>query len=88
MKDFLLSILVVLITGFFGGGILIGIEITNWLPVVLGTLAGCALGTWFKEWRRFAEKPKYWYVPYIIGTIIITVLNLILAHAQAASIAA
>ena len=98
MKDNLICALVALICAFFGGAILIGIEICNFGWVALATVVGGVLGAVWKESRRahlengerdMSDHATVWsYVFYGIGTAIALVVNYFLAAAQAASIAA
>lgn len=98
MKDNLICILVALICAFFGGAILIGIEICNFGWVALATVVGGVLGAIWKESRRarfdngernMNDKATVWsYVSYGIGIALALVANYFLAAAQAASIAA
>ena len=98
MKDNLLCALVALICAFFGGAILIGIEICNFAWVAPATILGGVLGTIWKESRRahfengdrdYSDSPTVWsWVSYGVGTAIALVVNYFLAAAQAASIAA
>ena len=69
-KDKILSAGISAFMSTFGAMIPYGFEAKSLFAGIAGALIGSAAGAAFKESRRFSERPKKFYLPYMAGTVV------------------
>lgn len=77
-KDGLISIVIAIFFGIFGCAAVFGFDVTSLIAGMGGTAVGVALGTYFKESKRglYEVRPDKWYIPYIVGLILVELLTI------------
>ena len=69
-KDNLYGVLIAAFFGIFGGMIPFAFDATSLVLALIVSFIMSLFASWYKESRRLGEKPKYFYMPYVIGCAI------------------